>query len=328
MARPLRVEFEGAWYHVMNRGAGHRRIFLTHADRTRFLRLLGEASEIFGLETHTYCLMDNHYHLLVCTPDAGLSRAMRHLNGVYAQYFNRRNQRDGPLFRGRYAAFLVGSDAYRLQASRYIHLNPVDAGIVRRPEAYPHSSYRAYLEPSAAPAWLVTSTLLGQFGPFDAGREYRRFIEQGIDEETREFHEAERMEPVFGDDSFKTAVRARVEAARRHAEREIPDARRLRSRPNLTAITHAAAAAFGVDTSTLTSATHARGSTIALARLTALYLARHEGGMSLASIAAALGYRSYNAASTALTRFRRRLNESDLHAGLQRARSLLYKVET
>jgi len=328
MARPLRVEFEGAWYHVMNRGADQRRIFLSRADIFKFLDLLGEVSEIFGLEIHAYCLMGNHYHLLVCTPDARLSRVMRHLNGVYTQYFNRRAPRDGPLFRGRYRAALVDSDAYLLLASRYIHLNPVDAGIVNRPEAYAHSSYRAYQEPQTGPDWLITSTILDHFGPLDPRGAHRRFVEQGIDAETRAFHEAERMEPVFGGDRFKADVRARVEGTQRHLNREIPDARRLRSRPSLTAIATAVAVAFGVETSTLHTTTRGGDTSVVLARCAALYLARHEGGASLASIAAWLGYRSYNSAATALTRFRPRMEEPDLLSRLQRARSLLYKVET
>jgi len=150
MARPLRVEFQGAWYHVMNRGAGRRRTFFARRDFLRFLDLLGDASAVFNLEVHAYCLMGNHYHLLVRTPDGGLGRAMRHLNGVYTQYINRRRERDGSLFRGRYRAILVDSGSYLLQVSRYIHLNPVDAGIVERPESYPYTSYGFYVEPRAA----------------------------------------------------------------------------------------------------------------------------------------------------------------------------------
>jgi len=272
--------------------------------------------------------MDNHYHLLARTPDAGLGRAMRHLNGVYTQSFNRRARRDGPLFRGRYRAVLIDSDAYQLQASRYIHLNPVEAGIVERPEAYAYSSYCSYLQPQTAPSWLVTSSLLDHFGPRDTRGNYRRFVEQGVDAETRAVHEADRMAPVLGGDSFKAAVRARVEDARNHRNREVPDARRLRSRPSLTAIACAVSVAFGVAKSTLHATTHERRASIVLARCTALYLARHDAGASLDEIAAWLGYRSYNSAATALTRYRRRLEDRELLTHLRRARSLLYKVET
>jgi REP element-mobilizing transposase RayT len=328
MARPLRVDFDGAWHHVMNRGAEGRQIFLAEADRIKFLALIGEASEIFRLEVHAYCLMDNHYHLLVRTPDAGLSRAMRHLNGVYTQHLNRRTERDGALFRGRYRAVLVDSDAYQLQVSRYIHLNPVDAGIVDHPEDYSHSSYRAYLELQTAPEWLITTTVLDHFGSNSPRQEYRRFVEKGIDPETLAFYELGRMGPVFGGNAFKTMIRGRVEAEQRHTDREIPDARQVGSRPRLTAITVAVAAAFGIDSNTLRSTTRRREANVALARCTALYLGRHETGLPLHHIAARLGYASYNSAATALTRFRPRLEESALRAKLKMARSLLYKVET
>jgi len=102
MVRPLRIEFEGAWYHVMNRGAARRDVFVSDSQRERFLELLADLVERFGIETHAYCLMGNHYHLLLHTPFGNLGRGMRHLNGVYTQFFNRDQGRDGALFRGRY----------------------------------------------------------------------------------------------------------------------------------------------------------------------------------------------------------------------------------
>jgi hypothetical protein len=153
-------------------------------------------------------------------------------------------------------------------------------------------------------------------------------VEQGIDPETRAFYEAERSEPVLGGDAFKATIRGRIEAAQRYTDPEVPDARRLPTRPSLTAITAAVAVVFGIDSSTLRSMDGERGAGVALARCTALYLGRHEAGAPLSSIAAWLGYRSYNSAATALTRFRRRLGEAKPRARLQRARALLYKVET
>jgi REP element-mobilizing transposase RayT len=312
----------------MNRGGEHRRIFRAGADFQKFLDLLGEVSEVFHLEVHAYCLMDNHYHLLVRTPEAGLGRAMRHLNGVYTQYFNRRTGRDGPLFRGRYMAKLVGSDSYQLQASRYIHLNPVDAGIVDLPEHYDYSSYRAYLDSRWAPDWLHTTTLLDYFLPGDARRQYQQFVEQGVDPETRNFYEADRVEPAFGDDEFKAAIQTRVEGRLSRPNPEIPDSRRLQMRPGLASIARVVAVAFATDGTTLRPVTGRRGHRKSLARPAALYLARHEAGASLAAAAAWQGYRSYNSAATALTRFRRRMSDPELLAKLRLARSLLYKVET
>ena len=128
MARPLRIEYPGAWYHAMNRGASGRAIFQSDRDRHAFLALFGDIAATFGVEVHAYCLMGNHYHLLLRTPRGNLSRALRHLNGVYTQRYNRTHGTDGPLFRGRFKAVLVDADTYLAALSRYIHLNPVTAG--------------------------------------------------------------------------------------------------------------------------------------------------------------------------------------------------------
>ena len=130
MTRPLRIEYEGAWYHVMNRGANRQTVFATERDRLAFLALLGEVSEMFAVEVHVFCLMGNHYHLLLHTPRGNLGGAMRHLNGVYTQRHNRAAGRDGPLFRGRYKAILLDADAWLLQVSRYVHRNPLEARLV------------------------------------------------------------------------------------------------------------------------------------------------------------------------------------------------------
>lgn len=164
MARPLRIEFPGAWYHVMNRGLGRRQIFQSDDDRQRFLDLLGETFQIFQIEIHAYSLMDNHYHLLVHTPLGGLGRAMRHLNGIYTQRFNKALKTDGPLFRGRYKALLVESEEYLTELVRYIHLNPVKAGLCIDPKEHPWTSHVSYLQPKKKPSWLMTHEILGRFG--------------------------------------------------------------------------------------------------------------------------------------------------------------------
>ncbi len=126
MSRPLRIEYQGAWYHVMNRGAGRRVIYRTNAERAYFLALLGDLQNTFGVQTHAYCLMDNHYHLLLHTPRGNLSAAMRYLNGGYTQHPNRSQGKDGALFRGRYQAVLGDVDRYLAELSRYLHRH--DAG--------------------------------------------------------------------------------------------------------------------------------------------------------------------------------------------------------
>ena len=132
MARPLRIQYPGAWYHVMNRGASHQGIFLDDEDRKDFLKLLGETSKMWRIQVHAFCLLDNHYHLLIHTPLGNLSRSMRYVNGIYTQRFNRRHGNDGPIFRGRFKAILIDADSYLLEVVRYIHLNPVKANLVAR----------------------------------------------------------------------------------------------------------------------------------------------------------------------------------------------------
>ncbi len=151
MARPLRIEYDGAWYHVMNRGAGRKSIFYNDHHRALFLELLYEIHNRYQVEIHAYCLMGNHYHLLMRTQRPNISRAMRHLNGVYTQRYNALQRKDGALFRGRYKSILVEAESYLLRLSRYIHLNPVASILVRVAEEYPWSSYVDYINPSKKP---------------------------------------------------------------------------------------------------------------------------------------------------------------------------------
>jgi putative transposase len=164
MVRPLRLEFSGALYHVMSRGNRREALYLDDTDFARFLTTLGEVCDRFNWVVHAYCLMSNHYHVLIETPDGNLSRGMRQLNGVYTQWFNRRHRKVGHLFQGRYKAILVQKEAYLLELSRYVVLNPVRAGMVAAPEEWFWSSYRAALGQEEAPDWLETDWLLAQFG--------------------------------------------------------------------------------------------------------------------------------------------------------------------
>lgn len=165
MGHPLRIEYSGAWYHVMSRGAGRRRTFLDDEDCRLFLNLLSESSQMFEVEIHAFSLMVNHYHLLVHTPKSGLGRAMRHVNGVYTCRFNRRHRTDGPLFRGRYKARLVQAENYLLELVRYIHLNPVKACLVQTSSEHPWTSHRYYLQgTSTETSWLKTDEILSRFG--------------------------------------------------------------------------------------------------------------------------------------------------------------------
>ena len=178
MSRPLRLDHAGALWHVTSRGNERREVFVDDEDRREFLRLLGRCVELFGWKLHAWVLMGNHYHLLVGTPEATLSRGMRQLNGDFAQHFNRRHGRDGHVFQGRFKAVLVQREAHLLEVARYVVRNPVRAGLVASPGEWPWSSYRATAGLESAPAWLDTSFLLEQFGSRRgaAAAKYREFV--------------------------------------------------------------------------------------------------------------------------------------------------------
>ena len=181
MSRPLRLDHAGALWHVTARGNERREVFRDDTDRREFLRLLGRTVELFGWRLHAWVLMGNHYHLLLATPEATLSRGMRQLNGDYAQHFNRRHGRDGHVFQGRFKAILVQREAHLLEVARYVVRNPVRAGLAKGPADWEWSSYRATagLEPS--PAWLDVSFLLEIFGArrAAAASRYREFVADG-----------------------------------------------------------------------------------------------------------------------------------------------------
>ena len=181
MARPLRIEYPGALYHVTCRGNARGKIFLIDSDRELFLQVLTQAVERFNWRCHAYCQMTNHYHLLIETVDPTLARGMRQLNGVYTQEFNRRHSRTGHVFQGRYKAILVERDAYLLELARYVVLNPVRAKLVRRAQDWPWSSYRATAGFEPAPSLLTTDWILEQFGSSakKAQATYRKFVSAG-----------------------------------------------------------------------------------------------------------------------------------------------------
>ena len=181
MARPLRIEFAGALYHLTARGNGRQSIYLDADDRELFLSVLGQVCEHFNWVCHAYCLMGNHYHLLVETREGNLSQGMRQLNGVYTQGFNRNHRRVGHVFQGRYKAILVDKDSYLLELARYIVLNPVRAKAARSIKEWRWSSYRSTCGLVDAPAWLHTDWILSAFAKrkHDAVARYQAFVAAG-----------------------------------------------------------------------------------------------------------------------------------------------------
>lgn len=186
MTRPLRIEIPGALYHVTSRGDRQERIFADDMDRRIWLMILGETCLRYRFVVHAYCQMTNHYHLVVETPLANLSRGMRHLNGAYSQHFNRRHELVGHLFQGRYNAILCQRESYLMELARYVVLNPVRAGMVATPNAWPWSSHQALIGEAATPPWLDARLILSQFGrnAEQAVQSYLRFVQEGVGKES------------------------------------------------------------------------------------------------------------------------------------------------
>jgi len=186
MARPLRLEFPGAVYHITSRGNARQAIFIDDEDRGGFLDVLSMVVERFKWLCHAYCLMENHYHLLIETRNANLSKGMRELNGVYTQGFNQRYRRVGHLFQGRYKAIIVEKDNHLLSLCRYVVLNPVRVGLIKRPEHWRWSNYRATIGLGKRPSFLTIDWVLLQFGGRKrvAMEKYRRFVMEGINKKS------------------------------------------------------------------------------------------------------------------------------------------------
>jgi len=207
MARPLRIEFAGALYHVTSRGNRREAIYSNDVDREDWLEVLAQTCHRYNWVIHAYCQMTNHYHLLVETVDGNLSRGMRQLNGVYTQNYNQRNHQVGHLFQGRYKAILVQKDSYLLELSRYVVLNPLRARMVTRLEDWPWSSYLAIIGGVEVPPWLDADWILSQFAKQRkrARVKYGQFVMQG--KGLANPMEATRHQLILGDDNFAECIR-------------------------------------------------------------------------------------------------------------------------
>ncbi len=298
MARPLRIEYPGAWYHVCNRGASRNPIFLGQADKQRFYSLLAEIHSLFGVETHAYCLLSDQYHLLIHTPQAELSRAMRHLNGLYTQRFNRMHQRDGALFRGRYRAILVDPARYIAPLTRYIHLQPVAQNHVTEPLQCKDSSYAAYIGKQNPPSWLMTRSILSLFGQQHAQEKYQEFVDRGIDDDLLTFYSKGRIPPFLGDAGFRQTLQEKWQGA--SDEQEISGATFLQHRPSIEQILHATAQHFKVAIEDLQRSVRGQHN---FPRVIAMLLCRKHFGHRLTDIASGVTGTSYSGVSACIKRF-------------------------
>ena len=227
MARQLRIEYEGAFYHVTSRGNQKGRIFWEDIDRTKFKDILRRTKERYRYFLHGYVMMNNHYHLLIETPHANLKQIMQNINTSYTVYINRTRNKFGHLFQGRYKSFIVDKENYLVELSRYIHLNPVRAGIVNRPQEYLWSSYRDYIHKGEKDAITDMDDTLILFSKRRdvAVKKYKEFIYAGI---TGNSPLENAVGSILGDEAFTERAASHIKVY--HDKSEIPDIKRIRMR--------------------------------------------------------------------------------------------------
>ncbi len=227
MSRPLRIQYPGAWYHVMNRGRRREDIFSKKEDYVAFIEVLKETVSAWNIKIVAYCLMPNHYHLLVQTPEGNLSRCMRHINGVYTQRYNRRNRHDGQLFRGRYKSILLDSDNYLTVLARYIHRNPLRAGMVNRLEDYAWSSHQGYLSKSLKWNWLYKEAFFELLTDVKSSRlrEYKEYMNEEDSTEIVSVFSKKKTPSLLGTEDFINWVKEKYSDIL--YEEEIPETKEL-----------------------------------------------------------------------------------------------------
>jgi REP element-mobilizing transposase RayT len=298
MARPLRIEFPGALFHVMSRGNERQPIVRDEADRQERIDWLRRTVETYGWRLHAFVLMTNHDHLFVETPEANLSAGMHLLNSSYTSYFNRRHRRAGHLFQGRFRGHLIEEEGYYLEVSRYVHLNPVRAKMVRRPEQWRWSSYAGYQRVSRTLAWVTYETVLGEFGrPKDrARRAYAQFVRDGIERPPRSPFADALGGLLVGSERFIGRVRRMLEE--QPADPDRPQLQRVRGRPTLGEIVAAVSDDFGVWASDWRPGRRIDDAS----RAVAAYLARRRFGYPATQIARFLGYRGHSSVNYAVAR--------------------------
>jgi putative transposase len=305
VGRPIRIQYPGALYHVTTRGNERRDIFVDDDDRRKFLGMLADYHDRFGIVVHCYVLMDNHYHLVLETPQGNLVKVMHGLNSSYTGYFNRKYGRAGHLFQGRYKAIVVQKDAYLLELSRYVHLNPVRAGIVKGPEQYAWSSYLGYIRKSKRLQWVEYAWILSHFGTGGkAGQKnYRQFVTGTLgkdqDSPLRELY----GQSVLGTEEFIEEIKGLLKGEK--ISRKIVECKRLQDYPRPDRILAAVASAFGEPQGRLVEK-QGRNNT---AKKVAIYLMKRYTCLGNKEIGKVFGGLHYSAVSKSSARLEKELSK-------------------
>ncbi len=310
MSRPLRIHYAGAWYHIHDSSLSQRPLFPDSKHRHIFFTLIQNISDIYGIEIHAWCLLECEFHLLVRTPDPRLSEAMRHLLSQYTTQYNRLNNKEGPLFKGRYKSILIENDKHVVQASRHIHRLPRKIAQATNKNmfclaSWRWSSYLSYIGREKATPWLHTQQILDYFAQENGKAIYQIYVDTGEDIDTEMFYSKKRISPVMGSGSFKR----KLCLTKNFDTMEIPEARQLINRPTIVKILRQVSLYFGIEQSRLIKSLRGRDKQN-LPRSIAIALCRNIGGYSLKEIAKEFGVAHYSSISISIRRLMQALNNN------------------
>ncbi len=309
MARPLRIEYQGAWYHVMNRGANRKQIFTKAADYELFINVLKEACSLFNVYISAYCLMSNHYHIVVNTPEGNLSRFMRHVNGVYTQRYNIKHKRDGTLFRGRYKAILIQADEYLTHIVKYIHQNPLKARIINDLNSYKWSSHPFYIKGKSDGEWLDINNLLACFSSRKkkAIIMYKEFMDIDLDSEVKKFYSKKARSSIFGDNGFVEMIEQEFVKRDKVSTLEINEKRMILGEGKIKIINKEICNEFNIEENKLFQTSRGVEN---LPRLFAISLSRELSGLSFSEIAKKYKIKSYKSIASSNFRLKERMKRN------------------
>ena len=303
MARPLRIEYPDAFYHVSNVGLDKQKIFPSAKYYEAFLAGLEETCFRLNVQVHAYCLQKDQYHLLIKTPEANLSRFMRQVDGLYTQHYQRLKKSEGSLFKGRYKAVLVQADKYLLPLARYIHLGVRKADL----ETWQWSSYPAYINKAKAPAWLNRDGVFEQTGLTGAKRtaQIKQYVAAGVDEELAHFYGKKNLSSIMGDEKFKKAAKTKRSASK---VRGVSRGAHAKWRPSCKDIISAVAKQFKVSEESIYTAARGPGSKN-VPRWVAMYLCQELSAVTLQAIAKLFKLKRYGTVSTTVGKLKKEFLE-------------------
>lgn len=303
MARPLRIEYPDAVYHVSNHGLDTQRVFPSAKYFEAFLEGLGETCSRLNVEVHAYCLLRDQYHLVVKTPEANLSRFMRQVDGLYTQQYQRLKKSDGSLFRGRYKAVLVQAENFLLPLSRYLH-SKVKATELN---SYPWSSYTYFTRKAKPPGWFNRDDTLKQLRTTAAKRAaaYKKYVAQGVDDELSHFYGKKNLSSIMGDSKFRKAAQKKRSAT---VARGVSRGANAKWRPSCKQIITAVAKQFKVSEASIYKAARGPGSKN-VPRWVAMYLCQELSAVTLQSIAKLFKLKRYGTVSTTVGKLKKEFDE-------------------